>query len=158
MYRGGTAYLLASMLGESARPDTALHLFDTFSGMPDTAVPERDWHKPGDLADTSAAEVGSFLAGFPRVALHPGVIPSTFDAVRDRRFAFVHVDVDLYPSTWDCCAFFYERLVRGGILVCDDYGFADFERAAKRAVDTFFADKPEAPLALHTGQCLVIKL
>jgi hypothetical protein len=157
VYRGGTAYLLADALHDLGAGDTPLHLFDTFSGMPDTALPERDWHKPGDLADTSAGEVAAFLAGFPSVTMHPGFIPTTFEAVRDRRFAFVHVDVDLYPSTHDCCVFFYERLVPGGILVCDDYGFADFQRAAKRAVDEFFAAKPEAPLSLHTGQCLVIK-
>jgi O-methyltransferase len=158
VYRGGTAYLLAAMLRETGHPDTPLHLFDTFSGMPDTAVPKRDWHKPGDLADTSAKEVGEFLSSYANVTLHPGFIPRTFEQVRDRRFAFAHVDVDLYPSTYDCCAFFYERLVPGGILVCDDYGFAHFERAAKKAVDTFFAGKPEAPLALHTGQCVVVKL
>lgn len=156
-YRGGTAYLLAKMLREAEHADTPLHIFDTFSGMPETAVPERDSLRPGDFSDTSVTEVRDFLAEFPNVHLHPGFIPTTFASVRGTRFAFVHVDVDLYPSTLDCCAFFYEHLVQGGILLCDDYGFPDFERAARRAVDEFFAAKPEVALALHTGQCLVIK-
>ena len=156
-YRGGTAYLVAAMLRDAGHGNRPFHLFDTFRGMPDTAVPERDWHKPGDLADTSPDEVARFLGSFPNVQLHPGTIPETFAAVRDGRFAFVHVDVDLYPSTYDCCAFFYDRLVPGGVLVCDDYGFADFRMAAKKAVDDFFARRPEVPLALHTGQCLIIK-
>jgi len=156
-YRGGTAYLLAAMLRDAGAGDRPLHLFDTFAGFPDSAVFERDSLRPGEWSDTSVREVASLLAPFPNVRIHPGEIPGTFAHVRDERFAFVHVDVDLYPSTRDCCAFFYERLVSGGVLVCDDYGFADFRLAAKAAVDEFFAGKPEVPLALHTGQCLVIK-
>jgi len=73
-----------------------------------------------------------------------------------RRFAFVHVDV--YASTLDCCRFFHPRVMRGGAILFDDDGFPPFKDAEKRAVDEFFADRPESPLSLPTGQCLVLKV
>ncbi len=58
--------------------------------------------------------------------------------------------------TADALAFFYERLVDRGILVCDDYGFETCP-GARRAIDEFFADKSEPVLHLPTGQGVVIR-
>lgn len=49
------------------------------------------------------------------------------------------------------------RLSPGGIIVLDDYGIASCP-GARRAVDDFFMDKPERPLALLTAQALIHKL
>lgn len=155
VYKGGTAYLIATVLKNS---DRQLHLFDTFTGMPASASGDPSGHKEGDMGDVSYSDVTGFLRGFHDTAVfHIGVIPETFEAVKDKKFAFVHVDVDLYRTTKDCCSFFYSRLVRGGVMIFDDYGFPRYEFAAKQAVDEFFSDKPEKPISLRTGQCLVIK-
>lgn len=95
---------------------------------------------------------------FPRLVFHPGIIPETFEAVKNRKFAFVHIGVDLYQTTKDCCGFFYDRMPSGGVMIIDDYGFAPFKHSAKQAVDEFFSDKPETTIYLRTGQCVVIKL
>src|SRR5688572_31529904 len=42
-------------------------------------------------------------------------------------------DVDVYQPTRDSLEYFYPRLVTGGILVCDDYGWP----GARKAVDDF---------------------
>jgi len=44
----------------------------------------------------------------------------------------------------------------GGVLLFDDYGYASCP-GARAAVDEFFADKPEVPVAIATGQCSVQK-
>ena len=49
-------------------------------------------------------------------------------------------------------------MTRGGVMICDDYGFPFFKYSAKQAVDEFFSDKPETTISLRTGQCVVIKL
>ena len=54
--------------------------------------------------------------------------------------------------------FFYERMTKGGIMIFDDYGFQGYELAAKKAVDDFFIGKPEIPITLRNGQCLVLKI
>ena len=158
VYKGGTAFLIARAL-EEKRADKRLHLFDTFAGMPDTTKPETDGHATGDFGDTSLESVRALVAPYAaRTAFHPGFIPETFSAVRDARFAFVHVDVDIYQTSHDCCAFFYERLVPGGVVLFDDYGFNYYAQAQRLAVDRFFADKPETLVVLPTGQCLFVKL
>lgn len=157
VYRGGSALLLARVLADAgaARP---LHLFDSFEGMPSSVTRARDSHRQGDFGDTTLDHVRSLMAAFPFVTTHPGFIPGTFAGLGDRRFSLVHVDVDVYQSTLDCLAFFYPRMVSGGMFLFDDYGFRIYKDAERRAADEFFADKPERPIALPTGQALVIKL
>lgn len=147
VYRGGTAMLLSDVAA-----DATLRLFDTFEGMPevDTA---RDCHRAGDFADTNVESVRQRV---PRALFHKGFIPDTFAGLEDSQIAFAHVDVDLYRSVLDCCRFIYPRLLPGGFLIFDDYGFPTCF-GARQAVDEFFLDKPEVPLVLPTGQALVFK-
>lgn len=122
VYRGGTAFLMANILQTSCA-DKTLHLFDTFTGMPHTAVKERDAHQEGDFGDTSQQSVERYLSPFSQITdIHAGFIPETFEGVKNVKFAFVHVDVDIYQTAWDCCQFFYERLVSGAVMIFDNYG------------------------------------
>jgi len=153
VYRGGTARLLAELLAERRATSSKLHLFDTFEGMPDTD-PERDVHRAGDFADTSLAAVQKRVGRKNLVVFHKGFIPDTFKGMEDVQIAFAHVDVDIYRSVWDCCAFIVPRLMRGGFIVFDDYGFPTCP-GARQAVDEFFSDRPEQPLVLPTGQAVI---
>lgn len=157
VYKGGSAALISYTLNGTNTQDKRLHLFDTFTGIPATAGEDSSGLKPGEFDDASLADVKAVLREFPFVALHPGAIPATFPAVKYKTFALVHVDVVTYKATEDCCTFFYDRMVRGGVIIFDDYGFPGFKFGAKRAVDEFFADKTESPISLPTGQCIVIK-
>jgi O-methyltransferase len=152
VYRGGTALLLSRV----TEPPAELHLFDTFEGMP-MADPAHDLHREGDFADTSVASVRALLEGRANVQVHPGLFPGTADLVAHRAFRLVHVDVDLHRSVHDCCDFFYDRLVPGGVLVFDDYGWTSTV-GARTAIDDFFRTRPETPLYLPTGQALVTRL
>ena len=126
--------------------------------MPAIADKDSSGHKQGDFGDVSLESIKKYLKMFHFISYHPGLIPNTFDAIKDRQFAFVHIDVALYQSAKDCCAFFYDHMVSGGIMIFDDYGFPGYEFAEKQAVDEFFKDKPEETLSLRTGQCIAIKL
>lgn len=151
VYKGGTARLLATML--SGRK---VDLFDTFSGMP-SVDPAKDLHREGDFSSTSLEDVKVFLNGCSNVRLFPGIFPGTAEPVRTSSYALVHVDVDIYRSVLDGCSFFYPRLIKGGVMIFDDYGFLTCP-GALQAVDEFFADKPERPCYLPTGQCVVHKI
>ncbi len=157
VFTGGTAHLLAATM-TAERSTATLHLFDTFEGMPDTAEPTRDHHAPGDFSETSLEGVRARLAAYPFVRFHPGFVPDTFAELdEDTRFAFVHVDLDIYPSVHDACVGLWPRVVPGGVMIFDDYGFRHLRHAARRAVDEYFADKPDKPIVLSTGQAIVIK-
>jgi len=155
VFRGGTALLAAEILRD-ARDARALHLFDSFAGMPVTSDGEP--FSQGDFGRTSEAAVRALVAPTGANArFHAGFIPDTFQGVEIPRLAFAHVDVDLYQSVLDSIEFVYPRLVPGGILIFDDYGFPSCTRA-REATDRAFAGRREKPIYLPTGQALVIKL
>jgi O-methyltransferase len=154
VYKGGTARMLAQLLADSPRAGR-LRLFDTFSGMPETD-PRRDFHKPGDFADTSLQAVRERVGHGELVDVRAGLIPATFDGLEGAAIAFAHVDVDIYQAVSDCCRFIYPRLLHGGMMVFDDYGFPSCA-GARQAVDEFFAGTPLVPLVLPTGQAVVFR-
>lgn len=154
VYKGGTAMMLAQVLSNFT--ERRLCLFDTFAGMPDTD-PGHDYHRKGDFDDTSLNEVRARVGDVPNILYYAGFIPESFQGLEQTRIAFAHVDVDIYRSVNDCCEFIYPRLVSGGFMVFDDYGFPSCP-GARSAVDQFFVDKPECPLVLPTGQALIVKL
>lgn len=158
VYKGGTAFLTALSLSGGGPPTKQLHLFDTFAGMPDEANTDDSGHKQGDFGDTNLNDVKNYLQEFSFISFYPGLIPQTFASIAEKTFAFAHIDVDLYQTSLDCCRFFYDRMTSGGAMIFDDYGFPGYKLAQKLAVDEFFSDKPEEPIALRTGQCLVIKV
>lgn len=154
VYQGGTAKLFAEISKESQR---TLFLFDTFGGMPKTDA-NLDLHVEGDFSNTSRAAVAEYLASYgSAVQLHQGLIPQTLGAVAGESFCFVHIDLDIYRSITDASEFFYARTNRGGVIVYDDYGFSSCP-GARRAVDDFYADKPDSPIVLPTGQAIVVKV
>src|SRR6185437_3392088 len=111
------------------------------------------WHA-GDMR-VGAEEVRSTLAGLP-ASVHAGWIPDCFDQVRDRTFCFLQIDVDLYQPTLDSLHFFYPRMMPGGIILSDDYGFESCP-GARRAFDEFMQAHAEPIAMMPTGQAFVIK-
>ena len=156
VYKGGTAAMLAEILKQNSGNGTKrLHLFDTFRGMPETD-PTKDLHIEGDFADTSIESVKAYVGHTSLVEYLQGLIPETFQSLKNTHIAFAHIDVDIYRSIMDCCSFIYPRLSVGGFMVFDDYGFPTCP-GARTAVDEFFKNSRSIPLVLPTGQAIVFK-
>ena len=158
VYRGDSARLI-----HHYAPDRMLHLFDTFEGFAaqdvdaDAAVTGlRD--VAGHFSDTSLARVLRRVR--PQsdcVRLHPGHFPGTFtDALASRKFAFVHVDVDLYDPVRAGLEAFYPHLSPGGFIVVHDYNAWPGPR---RAVDAFADAQGLVPVPMpdKNGSVLLIK-
>ena len=152
VFQGGTAKMLRMLAEKTGKQ---LHLFDSFEGMEVTDA-QLDRHTSGDFADTSLEGVQRTVGKADHVHFHKGWIPNTFDAVQGERFCFAHVDLDLYQGVRDSLEFLYPRMPTGGVIISDDYGFASCP-GARKAIDEFLLDKPEKPLAMLTGQALIIK-
>jgi O-methyltransferase len=156
VYKGGTAMLLSRVASQSAGAgNKKVLLFDSFSGMK-SVNPSQDLHEVGHFADTSLEQVQQRVQWFKGAEFHPGWIPDTFSGLEQSRFAFAHIDVDLYQSVLDCCEFLYPRVNPGGFIVFDDYGVPSCP-GARRAVDAFFRKRSEVPLIQSTGQAIVFK-
>jgi O-methyltransferase len=155
----GSGIILTALRGTYA-PHERHYGFDAFAGLPAPTDADRQgsdamlW-AAGDLKHDQE-QVEQLLAPFPEAELRVGWIPETFAGLENDTFRFVHIDVDLYQSTWDSLAFFYPRLVPGGIILLDDHGFLSCP-GARAAALTFFQSTPEVVIDLTTGQGLVVK-
>ena len=138
------------------------HLFDSFQGLSEPALGRHFGAAPSRRTGRRATWPSmrrrrrANLADFANVSFYRGWIPERFPEVAGRCFALLHVDVDLYHPTCDSLEFFWPRLALGGVVVCDDYGFATCP-GAKQALDEFFGKRSAAVVELSTGQALVVK-
>lgn len=155
-YEGATAFFMAQ-----ASISGTLYLFDSFQGI--SSPEERDRHDRPDVMGWSKGDLSSSerkllsnLASFKSISILSGWIPERFHEVAERRFRIVHIDVDLYQPTRDSLEFFYPRLVEGGIIVMDDYGFLTCP-GAKIAADEFSLSTGTQVLHLPTGQGVIIR-
>ena len=151
-FNGATSWLICASNQKSGRSH---HVFDSFEGLSQPNAEDGTHWRQGDFTATEE-EVRANLSPFDRVHLHKGWIPELFEDVSDRRFAFVHIDVDLHQPTADSIEFFYPRVVNGGILVCDDYGHTSCP-GATRAMDDYLVDTNEKMLSLPAGGGFFIK-
>ena len=163
--RGGAMAEAGVFAGASARliceakGDAPLHLFDVFETLQApagaSAEPERAAELRRHFGRThgTRAEAERLLAPYPNVHVHAGVFPDTARGMESERFSFVHLDLDLEPSTRDALEFFHPRLLPGGIIVGDDCN----DRGVRRAFDAYFAGRADTVIALPWGQGVVVK-
>ena len=137
--------------------------FDNFSGFPD--FHEKDGHQLREndkvaggwsseeyrdelLELINVFDNDRFAPQKPRIKIVEGDIrttfPDYFNSHPDVKIKLLHLDADLYEPTKVGLQFGWDALVRGGILLLDEYGFDVFPGEAA-AVDEFFQEKGIAP-------------
>jgi O-methyltransferase len=147
VYKGGTAKLICEVKGS-----VPLHLFDTFRGLPQPHAQDKEFFKSGWYSG-KLDQVKAYLAKYKNVVYHPGLFPGTSSPVVNKKFSFVHLDVDLYQSMRDCLEFFYPRLQAGGIILAHDY-----QMPGVRDALTGYCKKSGARMVeLSNSQCLLFK-
>jgi len=151
VFRGGSAKLICEAKGQRT-----LNLFDTFEGLPEVEGDDSHLFSQGEYR-ASFESVSKYLSRYPNVNIYKGYFPATSEPIKNDRFAFVHLDVDLHKSTHDCLEFFYPRMNRGGIIISHDYLYSP---GVMKAFDDFFANKPETIIESPglPGQALVVKM
>jgi len=90
----------------------------------------------------------------PKFHLVKGWIPAVFKDLPEQKWKFVHVDVDLVEPTIASLTYFLPRLVKSGILVCDDYGSRAWPNL-KKEVDYFCKQNKVKAAPLSTGQLII---
>lgn len=122
-FRGGTLFALAEAL-----PEFKVVGFDTLQGLVDCrpaddgeAIRNGDMTAPDSFLESIAQEkrrspnLHFFKGTFPDVAVE--------NFSRDWGIAFAHVDVDTAHSIQGALFYLSKRMMAGGIIVVDDYGF-----------------------------------
>ena len=157
--KGKSTHFILAAIGTDC--NKKIHIFDSFEGLSEPTNKDKltsgsqAWQE-GALASSQDILTDNLKLYGHMLVIHKGWIPEKFTEVKDQTFSFLHIDVDLYDPTLDSLKFFYERMTKGGIIMCDDYGSVSCP-GAKKAFDEFFADKPENVVELPSAQALVIK-
>ena len=170
VYRGATALLLAQVWrsAQQAFRGEDFYLIDSFAGASRSGAADliavRDdaqnvrmeaFFPPG-RTDTSAALVRGFFHEFPQTEFCTGWIPQVFSTLPERTWAFVHLDATLYEPTLATLEYFYPRLNRGGVIVCDDYG-SIFCPGSQKAWDEYCSRHGIAFIVLANRQSIILK-
>lgn len=158
VYKGNTARLIHHYV-----PERKLYLFDTFSGFDERDV-QQEREKTGVLKDSKAfsdTNIGTVKQNIrmlnDHVEFFPGFFPQSVPAwMKDRRFAFVHLDADLYDPILAGLQYFYPKMSAGGVIVVHDY---NSWMGARKAVRDFFSDKAEIPVPMpdKSGSAVIVK-
>lgn len=175
VWRGGNSLIAASVF-RNEEPARKVYLFDTFAGMtpPEandrelmSGKPAKEKHEAlergshNEWCYASLEDVRGIFAtrgfGDDRVSFVMGDVRETLLEKENlpEKISVLRLDTDWYESTMLELEILYPRLVKGGILIVDDYGHWT---GSKEAVDKYFAGLGERPFLQftdYTGRCAV---
>lgn len=155
VWRGGSMMAVALTLLKEKKSEKDLYLFDTYEGM--SKPTDQDVSFEGRKADNQFEEnkrnedsADWCFASLDEVKqnviktcyntekLHfiKGKVENTLPEHAPKQIALLRLDTDWYESTKHELIHLFPRLVSGGVLILDDYGYW---AGAKKAVDEYFS-------------------
>jgi O-methyltransferase len=123
VWKGGTGCLLAS----AARKPVLL--CDTFCGVVKASSLDT-YYKGGEHSDATEEEVKNLsrqLGVSDQIKILCGIFPEDTGQFVNESLALCHIDVDTYASARDAFGKIWPLMVRGGVVIFDDYGFGGCE-------------------------------
>jgi len=151
-YRGGCAFMTLALTEVEL-----FYLFDTFEGIPGDRLTDYEQRMAGKLSDTSVEYIQQRLSRWTgRYELRPGDVFETLPQTETGPLSFVHMDLNAAAPTGLALEYAYPRLVAGGMMVFDDYGWLEYSDQ-RTVIEEFLSQHPDEVIALPTGQGLLVK-
>jgi hypothetical protein len=164
VFKGDMSWVVANVL-DFASEDRVFYLYDSFEGFspeysskddfplnPDYLEYADRFYKIPDLFD----QVQERFKTFPNVKVIKGFLPDSLSQAAPDRIAYLHLDLNSPAAEVDTLEILFDRIVPGGIIILDDYGWFEFLKQ-KRAADKFMQSCGYSLLELPTGQGVVVK-
>jgi hypothetical protein len=148
--RGGSAALMALTL-QRLGFRRKIWLFDSFEGLPAPSTNDPDFELANMFTGTCIGRLDEVRGLFHRLGITDdaefvkGLFQHTLPVSAVSQIALLHIDGDWYESVKVCLDQLYDRVVPGGIIQFDDYGYW---KGARRATDEFLQQR-EIPPILH---------
>ena len=167
VWRGGSSMVAALTLLENKDANRHLYMYDTYEGMSEPTGEDVSIH--GDTGEDTWQGINQCYADFPDVQRNigstnypsslvhmiKGKVEETIPHDIPEKIAILRLDTDWYESTYHELVHLYPRLVKGGVLIIDDYGHW---QGARKAVDKYFTEN-NIPVLLnwidYTGRVAV---
>lgn len=174
VWKGGSMMAVAETLLRAGDTSRDLYLFDTFEGMPPPTKNDVDIAgvTAESLLDRSDKESNESVwcratldvvkkalgsTGYPSEKIHfiKGMVEQTIPNFVPDKIALLRLDTDWYESTKHEMEHLFPRLLKGGVLIIDDYGHW---QGARKAVDEYL-EKNDVKILLnridYTGRIAV---
>lgn len=142
IYKGGSLEILAKY-----NPGIDIMAVDSFEGVP-KETEGKDYHRFGDFNEgVNFHSIGGyFKMVYPPVRIVKGFIPKAFEYFDEHtNFCFCHLDLDMYQSIKDALDFCLPRLLKGGMILMDDWKQRSTP-GCELAVNDFFSEHPDISL------------
>ena len=96
---------------------------------------------------------------YKNVELVKGLLPDSLAQKIEKieNIIFLHIDLNNAESEIESIKLIYEKLMRGCVVVLDDYCYDELFRSQKNAWDNFIKTKNNTILSLPTGQGIFFK-
>ncbi len=138
------------------------YLLDTFNGLDNKYSSDKELERNilmgYDKEDSAQLynQVVNTFKGF-NVKIIKGTVPDTLLEVDSQKICYLSVDMNcVYPEV-ATLEYFWDKMVSGGVIILDDYGYANSTNDQKEAHDKFATSKGVKILTLPTCQGLLIK-
>ena len=137
------------------------YLLDTFEGLDERySTPlerERELNKKYNIhKDALVEQVQETFKEF-KVKIIKGPVPETLSQVPASPIAYLSIDMNCVQPEVAALNFFWDKMVPGGIIILDDYGYCNAFMEQKHAHDEFARTHGVEILTLPTCQGMIIK-
>ena len=159
MWKGGSAGIIAKSLLKNGI-DKRIYLADTFEGVVKAGIND-NYYTGGEHPDTSIDIVNKLMHEKLQIKsfeILRGIFPDdTSNKISEKLFCFCHIDVDTYNSAKDIFEWVWAKIVTGGFVIFDDYGFFECSGVTKY-VDEISNEKDRIFIHNLNGHATFIKI
>ena len=138
-------------------------LVDSFEGLSeilneDIPIHQNAIHNKRGSLKSDFNEVDALFKKYHNINVVKGWIPEVFDILdKNNKYKFVHLDVDLYKPTLDSLNYVYDKVIKGGIIITDDFQTIHFPGNQKAWIEFFNKRKINSWISLPSGQAVLVK-
>ncbi len=151
-------FTLREISGQQKIGKFRMHLYDAWNIMRKEQLLESELADVHDYGDLDINTTRKNLSEFENyLVFHQGYIPESFKTSPEapNSILYLHIDLNSAKATLNSLEFFFPRLVSGGVILFDDYGWIGFNDT-KKIVDEFFHNKAGILMKLPTGQAMYL--
>ncbi|WP_395052137.1 TylF/MycF/NovP-related O-methyltransferase [Flavobacterium sp.] len=139
--------------------DKTFYLLDTFDGFPIEQITLEEKKAGIAVYETHYEDVYEAVKktfSQYNVKIIKGKVPETLSVCNATKIAYFSIDMNAVAPEIAAINYFWDKIVKGGVVVLDDYGFS-LHTEQKYAFDEFAKQKNVSILSLPTGQGIIIK-
>jgi O-methyltransferase len=139
--------------------DKTFYLLDTYQGLVREQVTDEELKAGvGEYLNAYVDVYEQVIETFRpfRTKVIKGAVPGTLSQCNSNQIAYLSIDMNVVEPEIAAANYFWDKLVSGGVMILDDYGFPA-HLAQKKAFDHFAKEKSVSIIYIPTGQAIIFK-